>query len=217
MAHLQWGRLQERESCNLREEPGRALTGSSCLPWPSGCLLENPSNTLLQTNPRFGRAQAVPQREGMQATQCRMPTNPIKTPAIPSTLHNPSLGPPFPCSARKPACATLQGSKKKFGQKASLSVVYTCSPGQKRAGCDGFRLTRGPEEESVSDEERPRSRRRDAGSGRSPSAAIGHPSATGYRSTLRRGHGRNSKTSLIGNEMGTDAQSRHERQTIKPI
>lgn len=34
---------------NLRSSLGRTLTGPSSFPWSSGCLLEKPSNALLQT------------------------------------------------------------------------------------------------------------------------------------------------------------------------
>ena len=44
-----WGRLRERERFNLRNSWGGPSVVHRSLPWPSGRLLENRSNTLLQS------------------------------------------------------------------------------------------------------------------------------------------------------------------------
>jgi hypothetical protein len=86
-ARLWWGLLQRRERCNLRSSLGRTLTGPSSFPWSSGCLLEKPSNALLQTktleSPVPGAKECRPVRPPHSAGR---PPISINSPA--QTLHD---------------------------------------------------------------------------------------------------------------------------------
>jgi hypothetical protein len=85
-ARVEWGRLRvccETGKVQSQGAPGQALTGPSSIPWPSGCLLENPSNTLLQTQtldspvPQLcpGGPRSANRCGRRPPTQCRMPAS----------------------------------------------------------------------------------------------------------------------------------------------
>src|SRR5690606_29548249 len=65
---------------NLRSSLGGTLTGPSSFPWSSGCLLEKPSNALLQTKARESPVPAAKECRPVHPPQCRTPPNFNKLP-----------------------------------------------------------------------------------------------------------------------------------------